>query len=73
MNAYSSSIQKVDRVFLLYPYVEKRDIVGNYSFIDLNGRKRALTIRTVDLMLVLDWKKFVKAFESIFARERVCL
>ena len=73
MNAYSSSIQKVDRVFLLYPYVEKRDIVGNYSFIDLNGRKRSLTIRTVDLMLVLDWKKFVKAFESIFARERVCL
>lgn len=66
MNAYSSSIKSVDRVFLLYPYVERNDIVGDYSFIDLSGRKRALKIRTVDLMLVLDWKKFIKEFESIF-------
>lgn len=38
-----------------------------------SGRKRALKIRTVDLMLVLDWKKFVKEFETIFAKESVCL
>lgn len=73
MNAYSSSIKSVDRVFLLYPYVVRNDIVGDYSFIDLSGRKRALKIRTVDLMLVLDWKKFVKEFETIFAKESVCL
>lgn len=73
MNAYSSSIKSVDRVFLLYPYVERNDIVGDYSFIDLSGRKRAIKIRTVDLMLVLDWKKFVKEFETIFAKENVCL
>ncbi len=66
MNAYSSSIRNVNRVFLLYPYVAKNDIVDDYSFIDLSGRKRALKIQTVDLMVMLDWKKFIKEFESIF-------
>ena len=73
MNAYSSSIKNVERVFLLYPYVERNDIVGDYSFIDLSGRKRVLKIRTVDLMLVLDWKRFVKEFETIFVPKSVCL
>lgn len=71
MNAYSSSIKNVERVFLLYPYVERNDIVGDYSFIDLSGRKRVLKIRTVDLMLVLDWKRFVKEFETIFVPKSV--
>lgn len=66
MNAYSSSIRNVDRVFLLYPYVAKSNIVDDYSFIDLSGRKRTLKIRTVDLMAMLDWKRFISEFESIF-------
>ena len=65
MNAYSSSIKNVERIILLYPYVSKKSIVDDYSFIDLKGKKRPLKIRTVDLMLVLDWKKFLKGFEKI--------
>ena len=57
MNAYSSSIKNVERVFLLYPYVERNDIVGDYSFIDLS----------------VDWKRFVKEFETIFVPKSVCL
>lgn len=66
MNAYSSSINNVDRVILLYPYAANSSIVGNYNFIGLGGRKRQLNIRTVDLMKVLDWKAFLKEFEKIF-------
>lgn len=65
MNAYSSSIKNVERIILLYPYVSKESIVDDYSFIDLKGKKRPLKIRTIDLMLILDWKKFLKEFEKI--------
>lgn len=65
MNAYSSSIKNIDRVFLLYPYVRKSNIVDDYSFVDLSGKNRPLKIRTVDLMKILDWKNFIKEFEAI--------
>lgn len=66
MNAYSSSIKNVDRVILLYPHTANASIVGNYNFISSAGEKRQLNIRTVDLMKVLDWKRFLKEFEKIF-------
>lgn len=67
MNAYSSSIRNAGRVFLLYPHVENRDMVGDYRFVDLGGRNRTLKIRTVNLLDTLDWKKFIGEFEDIFA------
>ena len=66
MNAYSSSIQNVGRVFLLYPHVENQDMVGDYHFAGLGGRTRTLKIRTVNLLDVLDWKKFIRDFKDIF-------
>lgn len=51
---------------LLYPHTANASIVGNYNFISSAGEKRQLNIRTVDLMKVLDWKRFLKEFEKIF-------
>ena len=65
MNAYSSSIKNVERIILLYPYVSKESIIDDYSFVDLSGKKRHLHIRTIDLMLVLNWKIFLSEFKKI--------
>ena len=46
----ASSIKK-------YTYTSGRSVI-------INGRD-FFRIRTVDLMLVLDWKKFLKGFEKI--------
>ena len=67
MNAYSGSIRKAARVFLLYPHVERGDIVGDYSFADLCGRKRVLKVRTVDLLSMLSWRTFIEEFKAVFA------
>lgn len=64
MNAYSSSINNVERIILLYPFVKKTKIVDEYSFLDMAGTKRPLCIRTIDLMLVLDWKAFLDEFKN---------
>lgn len=67
MNAYSSSIKNVEKIILLYPYVFKESIVDNYSFVDLSGKRRLLSIRTVDLMLVLNWKSFISEFKRVMS------
>lgn len=67
MNAYSTSIKNVERIILLYPLVSNDSIVQDYSFIDLSGRKRPLLIRTINLMLVLDWKSFLVEFKKILS------
>ena len=67
MNAYSSSIKNVERVILLYPLVRKEHIVDDYDFIDLTGKKRPLCIRTIDLMLMTNWKVFIKELNAVLA------
>lgn len=67
MNAYSSSINNVERIILLYPHVLKECIVDDYNFIGLAGKKRPLSIRTIDLMLVLNWKKFLSEFKRVIS------
>ena len=41
-------------------------MVGDYHFAGLGGRTRTLKIRTVNLLDVLDWKKFIRDFKDIF-------
>jgi 5-methylcytosine-specific restriction enzyme subunit McrC len=65
MNAYSSSIKGVQRVILLYPLVQKERIVDDYDFMDLNGKKRPLCIRTVDLMKMMNWKDFINEVKGV--------
>ena len=67
MNAYSTSIDGVERVFILYPLVRDTQLVDDYIFIDKSGTKRSLLIRTVDLMKIMEWRNFLTEFESIFS------
>lgn len=67
MNAYSTSIDDIKEVILLYPLVKNERMVDNYHFIDKGGSKRPLKIRTIDLMQCLNWKKFLSDFPSILA------
>lgn len=66
MNAYSTSIEGVERVFILYPLARDAQLVDDYFFIDKSGTKRSLLIRTVDLMKIMEWRNFLTEFESIF-------
>lgn len=66
MNAYSTSIDGVERVFILYPQVSRNTLGGDYFFIDKSGIKRSLLIRTVDLMKILEWRSFIIEFKSLF-------
>lgn len=65
MNAYSTSINGIDEVILLYPLVRNNQIVDNYHFIDANGIKRPLKIRTIDLTRCLEWKQFITDFPKV--------
>lgn len=66
MNAYSTSIDDVKEIVLLYPLVKNERMVDDYHFIDKRGSKRPLKIRTIDLMQCLDWRKFLQDFPKIF-------
>jgi len=65
MNAYSTSIDDIKEIILLYPLVKNEKMVDNYHFIDKSGTKRPLKIRTIDLMQCLDWKKFLLNFPNV--------
>lgn len=67
MNAYSTSIVDVERVFILYPLVKDTQLIDDYYFIDKSGMKRSLFIRSVDLMKILDLRNFLAEFEDIFS------
>ena len=67
MNAYSTGIKNVENIILLYPFVGKIEMIDDYHFEDKDGRKRALKIRTIDLMKCLDWKAFLKELETILS------
>lgn len=64
MNAYSTAINDVEEVILLYPLVKKDSIVNDYKFIDVSGMNRILKIRTIDLVKCLDFNTFVNDFAS---------
>lgn len=65
MNAYSTSINNIKEIILLYPLVKNERMVDNYHFIDMSGSKRPLKIRTINLMQCLDWKKFLLNFPNV--------
>ena len=67
MNSYSSCIPNVERIILLYPLVLSDSMVGDYYFEDGSKIKRILSIRTIDLTLLLDWKAFSDKFIDILA------
>lgn len=62
MNSYSTSIDKVREIILLYPLVYNKRMIDDYHFIDSNGIKRPLKIRTIDLMKCLEWRTFLNEF-----------
>lgn len=49
MNSYSTSIDKIKEIILLYPLVYNKRTIDNYHLIDSNCVKRMLKIRTIDL------------------------
>ena len=66
MNAYSSSLPQIQKVYLLYPESPyAKSIEGEYSFKDASGDIRALGIRTVNLAGCLNWRQFVDSFPAI--------
>lgn len=68
MNAYSSAINNVSKVVLLYPRVSQTEqMVGEYVFIDRNGTQRPLEIRTIDLLECLSWSQFLRSFGESFS------
>lgn len=67
MNAYSSVIDKVREIFILYPYIEDVDYLGDYKFRDKSGIDRPLGLRMIDLTGCLDIKKFIQDFPSVFS------
>lgn len=62
MNSYSTSIDKVKEIILLYPLVYNKRMIDDYHFIDSSGIKRPLKIRTVDLLKCLEWRIFLNEF-----------
>ena len=40
-------------------------VVDDYDFMDLNGKKRPLCIRTVDLMKMMNWKDFINEVKGV--------
>ena len=62
MNSYSTSIDKVREIILLYPLVYNKRMIDDYHFFDSNGIKRPLKIRTIDLMKCLEWRTFLNEF-----------
>ena len=68
MNAYSTNINKVSKVILLYPRVSRSDhLAGHYALLSSVGESRSLEIRLIDLMGCLSWNDFLKTF-----RETLC-
>ncbi len=67
MNAYSTSLPQVDKVFLLYPESpHAKAIEGDYSFKASDGKTRPLGIRTINLSHCLNWRLFVEEFQTVF-------
>lgn len=64
MNSYSTSIDKVKEIILLYPLVYNKRMIDDYHFIDSSGIKRPLKIRTVDLLKCLEWRIFLNEFPN---------
>lgn len=68
MNAYSTGINNVSKVILLYPRVSHNDnLVGYYSFLSgANISPRRLEVKTIDLAGCLAWNRFLKDFRTMF-------
>ena len=66
MNAYSTGIKNVKKVYLLYPFIQDISFIGDYEFDDELGNIRSLGIRVVDLIGCLNWRQFIEDFKVIF-------
>lgn len=67
MNAYSTGIGKVERVFLLYPKTSGTvTFSGDYLFTTHAGGNRNLGIRTIDLELCTNWAAFLNEIKALF-------
>lgn len=67
MNAYSSSLPHIQKVYLLYPESpHAKSLEGEYSFRTASGEARELGIRTINLAGCLNWRQFVESFPTIF-------
>ena len=68
MNAYSTSISNVERVYLLYPKTQNTAAFeDDYEFISEEKNKRILSIRAIDLSNCLNWSLFLNEIKSLFA------
>ncbi len=68
MNAYSTGINNVSKVILLYPRVIKNDhLVGYYKLLSCVGELKSLEIKQIDLMECLSWNDFLKSFSRAFS------
>lgn len=67
MNAYSTGILNVKKVFLLYPLTPNAaKLQQDYQFLPQADPVRELGIRTVDLSKCLHWREFVEYFKQVF-------
>lgn len=67
MNAYSSVIDRVKKIYILYPYIQDVDYLGDYKFMDKIGKDRPLGLRVVDLTKCLDMQKFITDFPTVLS------
>ena len=67
MNAYSTAIANIKKVFLLYPKTSNSDILtGDYLLKSCVSENRNFGIREIDLGLCTNWKVFIKEVKTLF-------
>lgn len=67
MNAYSTGIGNIAKVYLLYPETASTEVfVGDYEFISQNEDRRKLGIRSIDLTLCTKWSVFLREIKDTF-------
>lgn len=67
MNAYSTGIGSIAKVYLLYPETTSTEtFVGDYEFISQDEERRKLGIRSINLSLCTNWNAFLREIKAIF-------
>ena len=67
MNAYSTSIPNISKVYLLFPETANtQQFSGDFDFLSFDGHVRELGIRAVDMSRCLNWNDFLLHLKSLF-------
>ena len=67
MNAYSTGLPNISKVYLLFPETANTQrFVGDFEFLSNDGHARKLGIRAVDMSLCLNWNDFLLHLKSLF-------